>query len=68
MFSQNLNALLRTFHFRRVPAPRVPAALKAAFEHEARRALSHTLRVPPLSERRESPGVYQALLRERRRD
>ena len=68
MFSQHLNAIVRTFDARRVPVPRIPAALKAAFAHEARRALSHTLRVPPLSERRENPSAYQALVRERRRD
>ena len=42
MFSQHLNAIVRTFDARRVPVPRIPAALKAAFAHEARRALSHT--------------------------
>ena len=68
MFSQNLNAIMRTLDIRRAPVPRVPETLKATFEHEARRALAHTLRVPPLSERRANPSVYQALARERRRD
>ena len=49
MFSQHLNAILRTLDIRRAPTPRVPEALKPAMEHEARRALAHALRVPPLS-------------------
>ena len=49
MFSQNLNAIMRTLDIRRAPVPRVPETLQATFEHEARRALAHTLRVPPLS-------------------
>lgn len=68
MFSQHLNAILRTLDIRRAPTPRVPEALKPAMEHEARRALAHALRVPPLSERRAEPKVYAALQRERRRD
>lgn len=68
MFSQNLNAIMRTLDIRRAPVPRVPETLKATFEHEARRALAHTMRVPPLSERRANPPAYQALARERRRD
>ena len=68
MFSQHLNALLRTLDIRRAPVPRVAEALKSAFAHEARRALSHDLRVPPLAERRAEPKVYDALRREQRRD
>ena len=68
MFSQHLNALLRALDIRRAPIPRVPAACKAGAEHEARRALAHTLRVPPLSERRAEPKAYAAMQRERRRD
>ena len=68
MFSEFLNAILRTLDMGRAPIPRVPEALKPSFEREARRALSHALRVPPLSERRAEPKVYAALQRERRRD
>ena len=68
MFSQHLNALLRTLDIRRAPVPRVPESLKSAFAYEARRALSHDLRVPPLAERRAEPKVYDALRREQRRD
>ena len=68
MFSQHLNTILRTLDIRRAPIPRASEALKPALGHEARRALSHTLRVPPLSERRAEPNVYAALQRERRRD
>ena len=68
MFSQHLNAILRTLDIRRAPVPRVPEAQKSHFERDARRALSHALRVPPLSERRAEPKVYAALQRERRRD
>ena len=57
MFSQHLNAILRTLDIRRAPTPHVPEALKPAMEHEARRALAHALRVPPLSERRAEPKV-----------
>ena len=59
---------MRTLDIRRAPIPRASEALKPALGHEARRALSHTLRVPPLSERRAEPNVYAALQRERRRD
>ena len=68
MFSEFLNAILRTLDVGRAPIPRVPETLKSSFEREARRALSHALRVPPLSERRAEPKVYAALQRERRRD
>lgn len=68
MFSEFLNAILRTLDVGRAPIPRVREALKSSFEREARRALSHDLRVPPLSERRAEPKVYAALQRERRRD
>lgn len=68
MFSQALSVILRTLDARRAPMPRVPEAAALNATREARRALSHDLRVPPLSERMEEPKLYRALMRERRRD